>query len=333
MGVIRWFYELMQSVMWPILPPVQSTQVRAKHHWKGRQPHSFVTGLLMGGLCIPALAWSGNFSGVNQGQYQNIQIAKPVKQASPPSIVAAGFGFQNADSSTITVKTYDALTGEILSDESYDLSVKEEDTSSSRPPRERIFAGGVGIGADGLADFTLRVYDATTGRFLWEGRLNLAVNDDGGGATYRTVAHLRPNPSARTVQQVERANGQPSFLLRAIDPATGQLVWADQFTASHGTVPKIERIAAGLAGLPLVSAARSKNFDFRIQMFDDQNRKLLWEDAIVPNDETEGLSLGRESKPERLPAWAKDQNETSKDTIRFEELFRSTDRLIRTAPL
>jgi len=333
MGVIRRFYELMQSLMWPILSPVQSAQIRAKHQWKRRQPYSVVTGLLMGSLCIPALAWSGNFSGVNQGEHQDILIAKPVKQTSPRSIVAAGFGFQNADSSTITVKTYDALTGEILSDESYDLSVKEEDTSSSRQPRERIFAGGVGVGADGLSDFTLRVYDAATGRFLWEGRLNLAVNDDGGGATYRVVAHLRPNPSLRTVQQVERVNGQPSFLLRAIDPATGQLVWADQFSASHGTVPKIERIAAGLAGLPLVPAARSKNFDFRIQMFDDQNRKLLWEDAIVPNDETESLSLGRESKPERLPAWAKDQNETRKDTTRFEELLRSTDRLIRTAPL
>src|SRR5262244_1205683 len=137
----------------------------------------------------------------------------------------------------------------------------------------------------------------------------------------------------RTVHQVEPANGQPLFLLRVIDSATGRLVWADQFSAGHGTVLRVERIASGPAGFPVVPPAWSKNFDFRIQMFDDQNQHLLWEDAIVPNDETESLSLGRESKPERLPAWAKDQNETRKDTTRFEELLRSTDRLIRTAPL
>src|SRR5262249_16815438 len=111
MGVIRRFYELMQSLVRPILPPATGTQIRSKHQCNGRQAHSVVTGLLMGGLCIPALAWSGNLYGVNPGEYQNIQIAKPVKQASPRSIVAAGFGLQNADSSTITVKTYDALTG------------------------------------------------------------------------------------------------------------------------------------------------------------------------------------------------------------------------------
>src|SRR5262249_60437370 len=97
MGVIRRFYELMQSLMWPILSPVQSAQIRAKHQWKGRQSYSVVTGLLIGGLCIPALSWSGIFSGVNQGEYQNIQIAKPVKQASPRSIVLAGFCFQIAN--------------------------------------------------------------------------------------------------------------------------------------------------------------------------------------------------------------------------------------------
>jgi hypothetical protein len=249
------------------------------------------------------------------------------------SIVAAGFGFQNADSSTITVKTYNALTGEILSDESYDLNVKEEGASASRQPRERIFAGGVGVGVDGLSDFTLRVYDAATGRFLWEGRLNLAVNDNGTGSTYRIVAHLQPKSSIRTVQQIGRANGQPSFLLRAIDPATGQLVWADQFSAGHGSAPGIERISEGFAAQPQVPAARSKSFDFRIRMFDDQDRQMLWEDAIVPNEETEDLSLGREGETDLLPAWSKSQISTRKDSIRLEELLQSVERMMRTATL
>ena len=334
MGVIRWFCLLIQYITSPILSPVLSTAPRSKQRWNRRSHYAIVSGLLMGGLCIPASAWSGHLWGVQQVEYQySHQMTVPVVQASPRSIVAAGFGFQNADSSTITVKTYDAFTGEILSNESYDLNVKEDGTSSSPQPSERIFAGGVGLRSDGLSDFTLRVYDAATGKFLWEGRLNLAVNDNGTGSTYRVAAHLQPNNSMKTVHQVEPWDGQPSFLLRAIDPATGQLVWADQFSAGHGRVPKVELIASGPAGLLQVPAVRSKNFDFRIQMFDDQNRQLLWEDAIVPTDETEDLSLRREAEPGMLPAWANGQKNMRRDAIRFEEFLRPTDRTKPTTGL
>jgi hypothetical protein len=333
MGFMRWFYELIQSLTLPILSPVLSTRLRPKQQWKRRLYYSVISGLLSGGLCLPVLAWSGDLSGTRQVEFQNTQMAMPVTQPSMRPIVAAGFGFQNADSSTITVKTYDALTGEVLSDESYDLNVKEEGASSSRQPRERIFAGGVGVGADGLSDFTLRVYDAATGRFLWEGRLNLAANDNGTGSTYRIVAHLQPKSSMRTVQQVERANGQPSFLLRATDPATGQLVWADQFSAGHGSVPRIERISESFAAQAQIPAARSKNFDFRIRMFDNQDRQMLWEDAVVPGEETEDLSLGHEGETDLLPAWSKGQISTRKDSIRLEELLQSVERVIRTATL
>jgi hypothetical protein len=333
MGVVRWICELIQSLTSPILSPVLTTRHRPQQRWNSRLHYSVVSGLLMGGLSIPVSAWSGDLSRVHQVEFQNTQMTMPVTQVSSRSIVAAGFGFQNADSSTITVKTYDAFTGEILSDETYDLNVKEEGAGSSPQPRERIFAGGVGVDAEGLSDFTLRVYDAKTGKFLWEGRLNLSVNNSEAGSTYRIVAHLQPKISVRTVHQVDRANGQPSFLLRAIDPATGQLVWADQFSAGRGTVPRIERISVGLAGQPEDPAVWSKNFDFRIRMFDDQDRQMLWEDAIIPNDETEGLSLERESEADMLPAWSEEQKKMRKDAIRFEELFHSAERMIRTPTL
>jgi len=323
MGVIRWSCGLIRSLRGPILSPVRNTQPRPQQQWSRRSHYSIVSGLLMSGLCIPVSAWSGDLSGARQVEFST--SARPV--------VAAGFGFQNADSSTITVKTYDALTGEILSDESYDLNVKEEGTSSSRQPRERIFAGGVGLGADGLSDFTLRVYDAATGKFLWEGRLNLSVNDGGAGSTYRIVAHLQPQTLIRTIRQVQRANGQPSFLLRATDPVTGQLIWADQFSAGRGIVPRIERISEGAAGQPEGSATWFKNFDFRIRMFDDQNRQMLWEDAIVPADEAGDLSLGRDSETDMLPAWANGRNSMRKDAIRFEGLLRSAEWMMRSPAL
>jgi hypothetical protein len=284
-------------------------------------------------MSIPDSVWGGGLSTPHQVELLNTQVTMPVAQASARSIVAAGIGFQNADSSTITVKTYDALTGETLSDESYDLNVKEEGAPSSSQPRERIFAGGVGVGVDGLSDFTLRVYDAATGKFLWEGRLNLSVDNNEINTTHRIVARLQPKAAVKAIHRLEHMNGQPLFLLRAIDPATGQLVWADQFSAGHGTSPRIERINVDLAAQSEIPATWSKNFDFRIRMFDDQDRQLLWEDTITPNGEGDESSLRRESEADMLPAWSEEQTRARKDTIRFEELIRSGERRMHTPPL
>mgnify|MGYP003341451433 CR=1 FL=1 len=42
------------------------------------------------------------------------------------AIVAAGFGYQNDVDSSITVKVYDAVSGEVLSEDVYELSIKED---------------------------------------------------------------------------------------------------------------------------------------------------------------------------------------------------------------
>lgn len=333
MGVIRWFCELIRSTTSPVLPPVLETRP-GRIECRRVRSHPWIVGsLFVCGIGIPVSAWSGDLSEFRQVEFQDTHVALPVVPASSRSTVAAGFGFQNADSSTITVKTYDAQTGEILSDESYDLNVKEDGTSTVGQPRERIFAGGVGAGQDGLSDFTLRVYDAATGRFLWEGRLNLSSTNNEAGSTHRVVAHLQQKAAVRTARRLERMNGQPSFLLRAIDPMTGQLVWADQFSAGPGTVPRIDHIKAGVVGQVEDPAAFLKNFDFRIRMFDDQNRQMLWEDTIAPSDETDELSLGRESEADMLPVWSGLQKRIKRDLMGLEKLPHSAEKMERTATL
>ena len=84
------------------------------------------------------------------------------------AIVAAGFGYQMGSVSTIAVKVYDAESGDILSDEIYELAVKESD--GVRSNRVRAFLLAASDGATDLSNFVLRVYDANTGVFQWEGR-------------------------------------------------------------------------------------------------------------------------------------------------------------------
>ena len=194
------------------------------------RPACLCGALVIIGWLFPLTSWSGSSAGHQETSVINEPVSMPVVPAKPRRIVAAGVGFQNDGASTITVKTYDADSGLTLSEETYELNVKEDAGPSAETVRERIFAGGVGPSANGLSEFLLRVYDASTGRFLWEGQLNLSPSPESGTA-HQVIAHVSPQTIVTNVRRRAATDGQPEFLLRAVDPATGHLVWADQFSA------------------------------------------------------------------------------------------------------
>lgn len=217
------------------------------------------------------------------------------------AVVAAGFGFQDDESSFITVKTYNAHSGEVLSAETYELDIKDDGPPSSQP-RTRIFAGGVGVGSGSLSEFTLRVYDASNGRFLWEGRLNLTAGDHPEGATHRVTARVQPRAAVTRVASQSKEAGQPYFVLRALNPQTGQLVWSDEFS-TEAPVVRVERISRSIVGM---TGTAPRDIDFRIKMPDQAGRRWLWEDKVEPAEDSEvsapeasdeaGLS-GRDQQP------------------------------------
>ncbi|MGC4099330.1 MAG: hypothetical protein QM706_19675 [Nitrospira sp.] len=217
------------------------------------------------------------------------------------AIVAAGFGYQIGTVSTIAVKVYDAESGDTLSDEVYELAVKESDGAvSNRGPR--IFAGGVGLGATDLTDFVLRVYDANTGVFQWEGRLNLMQPDR---KTWGQVVSATPLRRA-TVMKIQVADAtmeQPVFLLRAMDAVTGMLVWEDEFTTVGMRIARAHQIAGQSAQSDSLSLARPHTFNFKIRMYDSSGRKVLWEDQLAQQEPNEGPEQSHRDQADILPAW------------------------------
>lgn len=217
------------------------------------------------------------------------------------TIVAAGFGYQLGGVSTITVRTYDAVSGEVLSDDTFELNVKEEGTRS-RPGRDRIFAGGVGLGATDLSDFVLRVYDAGTGSFQWEGRLNLSPQDGSGGG--RPVSTVVPRWATVTqIHAVEKDLRQPSFLLRAVDSTTGGLVWEDEFSTNGAATEGVRRIVNRVATPGEEAVNLSRTFDFTIRMFDAGGQGILWEDQIGQRTPEEDAYETVDDQAQVLPAW------------------------------
>jgi hypothetical protein len=284
MPIISWISRLLQSVTGAMSPKLQVKKL----HSSRRLRHSIknlawgLVGIMLG----PSLAWA--------------EVA-PVKA----TIVAAGFGYEIGDVSTITVKIYDPQSGEVLSDDTYELNVKEESKGKGSQPQERIFAGGVGPGATDLSNFVLRVYDAKTGKFQWEGNLNLTPRDaESSGQLVSTLA-----PRRATVTQISETATtapQPSFLLRALDPETGGLVWEDEFSTDGMGRARMERIVDRLPGEDAAGSGLSRSFDFRVRMFEADGRHLLWEDQFAQRD-AEDAEVQPESVEERaveLPTWS-----------------------------
>jgi hypothetical protein len=270
---------------------------------KRRAFYVAVIGSALIGSGLPTTAWTTDLSSFSPEKSRNV--------------VAAGVGYENADTSTITVKTYDAESGAILSDETYELNVREDAASADSQPRERIFAGGVGPGADGLSAFTLRVYDAVTGRFLWEGLLNLNAGDQESDSTHLVAAQLVASQATVThVRSRSILEGQPQFFLRAVDVVTGQLVWTDHFSAGTGTGARTERVSRSVVSQTEGLTPQSQQIEFRIRMMDDRGRQIIWEDTIEPTLEETDLASGHDAAAENLPVWpGEESDQMNKEVI------------------
>jgi len=221
------------------------------------------------------------------------------------AVVAAAFGFQAAGSSIITVRTYDARTGAILSEDAFDVNVKEEGTSQHDGNKGRIFAGGIGTDSEEKSKFMLRVYDAETGRFLWEGQLNLLKMGQGG--ITQATSTLTPNNSALVRTSLGgQEHLQTLFSLRALNSATGGLVWQDQFVPGGRKVVKKDGVVFNGPTGRSIHEPIEHIFDLIVRTYDRTTGTLLWEDAFEQLDRIEEPAAEPDSNayPQAIPSWS-----------------------------
>ncbi len=273
---------------------------RAREVGQGAEPHRLR--LLLGFMLLGY--WMGG-SSVDGAE----PLPREVSAAAKPSgehaeVVAAGFGFQVADSSLLTVRTYEARKGTILSEDSFDVNGKEEGAAITDGNRGRIFAGGIGTDSKGNRMFLLRVYDAETGRFLWEGQLNLLKPGDGGAMGADVV--LRPTtPSAASVADRSQNTLQTLYSVRALNPVSGNLLWQDRFAPGNGKPVRWDQSSLGSASPSLVDASPAPVFELVVQAYDTMSGALLWQDSF---DQLEGIGdpptvTEQEAHPHAIPLW------------------------------
>lgn len=231
---------------------------------------------------VPGLSMAASYQLTGSGT--DGSIVEPVGQVpgDHSSVLAAGFGVQAAGASVIMVRTYDVPTGAILSEDSFDVTVKEEGAAETDGNRGRIFAGGIGVDSQGNSKFMLRVYDADTGRFLWEGHLQLLkVSEDQSTKVRATIVPNTPFavPAADHLPRAFRS----LFSVRAVNPLTGELVWQDQFAPGNRRTG-----GAGVSyrrrSVKTISQPIGHIFDLVVRTYDRSSGMLLWEDSFEEID-------------------------------------------------
>lgn len=203
-------------------------------------------------------------------------------------VIAIGFGYQRGVTSSIRIRTYDIITGDMLSEDQFDLNVVGGEPRESEPPGDRVFAGAISLTAAGLGDFPMRVYDAQSGRYLWQGHLNFV---DVGSDDPRRRAHTSPFlPSlpapARLVLNHSTPGIQSHLLVRAVDPASGKAIWQQSFESA---APAAEVISG--ADLPNADpdVVRSRDYEIVVRSYELETGTLVWSDRLSTRDVVEEM--------------------------------------------
>lgn len=196
-------------------------------------------------------------------------------------ILATAFGYQNDESSTVLVKTFDLKTGALVSEASFTLPGVEETSLSDGASPARILAGGARVAAQGAdMKLTLRVYDAQSGRYLHEVTLNVAGDVEAGVLPTPVLGPGPKRPMARRAGlSVESPKDEaPMFLIRAVDPSDERVVWHTEFEPTGSAIGNLERIRYRLLPreTPIV---KDQKYDFQVRMYDHRTGEMIWDNA------------------------------------------------------
>ncbi len=204
---------------------------------------------------------------------------EPVGEEAERAVVAAGFGYQNETGAIMTVKVYDAASGEVLSEDVYELIVEEDSGARSDGSTMRIFAGGAGGTPAGLSSFLLRAYDGKTGEFQWVGRLHFNPTERGGDERELEISPsmVRRATLTKIGGSVRSEDSYPLFIVRAWDPSTGVLNWEDEFSPDEEVAASVGTAVFHVT-VPERSWAEGGVVDFRVLMVDRKKGLVLWED-------------------------------------------------------
>jgi hypothetical protein len=225
----------------------------------------------------------------------------------PARVVAVGFGYQRGNTSLIRIRTYDAETGDLLSEERFDLNVVGEDPTKTESNGDRVFAGAAYLDSRTITEFPMRVYDARSGAYLWQGNLNF-VTTDSADPRQQTSARIWSRPFLRFVGEGTLPTVESSLIVQAVDRLSGQPVWRQLFTPKK---EHSERVALESQADRTETETDNRDYEVIVRSYDRETKELVWTDRLSTSDVIE-VSGEEPERAQLIPSWPVRQSRPSK---------------------
>lgn len=220
-------------------------------------------------------------------------------------VVTAGLGVKTADLSSFVLRSYEADTGTLISQDEFDLSVDPETAEAVAAGGGRVYAIGSGLTTAGTFSLLVRAYDARTGELLWIDELNPAANPR------RRTGSTTEGPSGPwLIRGSDRPQSHSLFTVRATAKESGRVLWQDEFLPSEERVGDREAMGSTARDLP-----GPRDFSLVVRTYEDPTNKLLWEDRFDPVPRQERM---RENETDLEPARPLEPREPRQTVMRLE---------------
>jgi hypothetical protein len=127
-----------------------------------------------------------------------------------------------------------------------------------------------------------------------------------GGMTKAGFALIPNNPALVQTLSVGQERLQTLFSLRAVNPATGGLVWQDQFAPGSRKRAKGEGVLFDVPRRRPIHQPMGHIFDLIVRTYDRTSGRLLWEDSFEQLDRIGEPAIGPEinAYPQVIPSWS-----------------------------
>jgi hypothetical protein len=227
----------------------------------------------------------------------------------PARVVAVGFGYQRGNTSLIRIRTYDAETGDMLSEERFDLNVVGEDPKKDGATGDRVFAGAAYLDSRTITEFPMRVYDARSGAYLWQGNLNFVITESGDPRQQTSIAGEPSSLFLRLVGDAALPTIESSLIVQAVDRLSGRPVWRQMFSPRK---ERSERVAVESQTDRTEAEIDNRDYEVIVRSFNRETEELVWTDRLSTSDVIDDVSGDEPERAQLIPGWPVRQSRPGK---------------------
>ena len=223
------------------------------------------------------LLWQDQFDGTAGGFDEAKAIAVQGEQ-----VFAVGTVTNLGSFADFTVRAYAAGTGELLWQDQLDGTAGGFDEARAIVVQgEQVFTAGTVTNFDSGSDFTVRAYNAGTGKLLWQNQFDGTVEFSLDRVNFDRANALTVQGERVFAVGVVRDDGfayEGSFTLRTYAAETGELLWQDQFAGTAGGFNEASAVAAQGQRVFAVGTIDGK---FTVRAYDLEMGELLWQNLFA----------------------------------------------------